>query len=114
MTSPESEEEAVNLVSYLKSCGSGTQDLHESGRHSEDERDEVMLAGSKWRLTPRSWTWPGILKKIQDGENTRWLSGSPSIYRQGGELLDISLNLKIGSQNIADFVEKYVFEEYLT
>jgi hypothetical protein len=28
-----------------------------------------MLAGSKWRLTPRSWTWPGILKKIQDGES---------------------------------------------
>ena len=26
----------------------------------------------------------------------------------------MALNLKIGSQNIADFVEKYVFEEYLT
>jgi cytochrome c1 len=38
LTSPESEEEAVNLVSYLKSCGSGTQDLHESGRHSEGRR----------------------------------------------------------------------------
>ena len=62
LTSPESEEEAVNLVSYLKSCGSGTQDLHESGRHSEDEGEEVMLAGSKWRLTPSSWTWPVILK----------------------------------------------------
>ena len=79
MTSSESEEEAVNLVSYLKSCGSGTQDLHESGRHSEDKGDEVMLAGSKWRLTPRSWSWPVILKKIQDGESTRWLIGSPSI-----------------------------------
>ena len=67
LTSLESEEEAVNLVSYLKSCGSGTQDLHESGRHSEDEGEEVMLAGSKWRLTPRSWSWPVIL----DG-GSRW------------------------------------------
>jgi hypothetical protein len=29
-------------------------------------------------------------------------------------MLDMPLNLKIGIQNIADFVEKYVFEKYLT
>ncbi|KAK2378990.1 hypothetical protein QL285_066836 [Trifolium repens] len=46
---------------------SGRQDLHESGRHSEDEGEEVMLAGSKWRLTPRSWSWPVILD-----EDSRW------------------------------------------
>jgi hypothetical protein len=47
LTSPETEKETVNLASYLKSCGIGTQDLHESGRHSEYEWEEVMLAGSK-------------------------------------------------------------------
>ena len=79
LTSPESEEGGGESCGYQKSYGSGRQDLHESGRHSEDEGDEVMLAGSKWRLTPRSWIWPRIFKKIQDGESTRWLIGSPSI-----------------------------------
>ena len=32
-----------------------------------DEGKKVMLAGSKWRLTPRSWTWPVILD-----EDSRW------------------------------------------
>ena len=32
-----------------------------------DEGKEAMLAGSKWRLTSRSWTWPVIL----DG-GSRW------------------------------------------
>ena len=47
MTSLESEEEAVNLVSYLKSCGGGTQDLHESGRHSEGWREEGNACGKQ-------------------------------------------------------------------
>ena len=32
-----------------------------------DEGKEAMLAGSKWRLTPRSWSWPVILD-----EDSRW------------------------------------------
>jgi hypothetical protein len=45
-----------------------------------DEENEVMLAGSKWRLTPRSWTWPVILdRRFKMERAARWLSGSPSI-----------------------------------
>jgi hypothetical protein len=58
----------------------GRQYLQESGRHSEDERKEVMFAGSKWRLTPRSRTWLMILNRWFKMERAaRWLIGSPSI-----------------------------------
>ncbi|KAK2359797.1 hypothetical protein QL285_085136 [Trifolium repens] len=67
LTSSESGEGGGESCDYLKSGGSGRQDLHESGRHSEDEGEKVMLAGSKWRLTPRSWSWPVILD-----EDSRW------------------------------------------
>ena len=47
LTSPESEEGGGESCGYQKSYGSGRQDLHESGRHSEDEEKGGNACGKQ-------------------------------------------------------------------
>ncbi|MCI22433.1 hypothetical protein A2U01_0043609, partial [Trifolium medium] len=54
LASPESEEGAMNLVTTKNSWVVGGKIFMRAEGIPTDEENEVVLAGSKWRLTPRS------------------------------------------------------------
>ena len=67
MTSSKAEEGAVNLVGATKHPMVVGDKIFMRAEGIPRDEGEVQLVGSKWRLTPRSWTWPVIL----DG-GSRW------------------------------------------
>ena len=91
------------LWGYLKSYGSGMQDLHESGRHSEDEEGGTIrwswIEDSRWREQHGGW-WDH--HRFKGKVENCWICLEISVTRSQKNLCWIFLHLWC----FEDFLEK--------